>query len=421
MTEDVLIRAEHVSKKFCRSMRRSLWYGLKDVGSALVPWSDPTKGGLRSVDDFPELRRDEFMAVKDVSFELRRGQCLGLIGHNGAGKSTLLKILNGLIPPDGGRITAKGRVAALIELSAGFNPVLTGRENIYSEASLLGFSRSETDAKFDRIVDFAEMSEFLDMPVQNYSSGMRVRLGFAVAAQMEPDIFLIDEILAVGDVAFRFKCLNAISELMRSAAVIFVSHTMTQIFRLCSELIVLDHGAVTFQGTDLAEGVSRYLSLFKEAPEGVFGSGEVSVESVTATSGNDTVALGNTLRIQYGSGITLAATLEARSGITEGRVQFVFWNAEMLPVMDVMADELSGYSVNFSGSSAIRVTAVVPRIELNGGKYTMSVIASSQDNSRTYCRYDNAVYLHVDAKSASGAHVLSIADWEYGNISESQP
>ena len=146
----------------------------------------------------PNLRKDEFWAVRDVSFEVRRGECLGLIGHNGAGKSTLLKMLNSLNRPDSGRITMRGRVGALIELNAGFNPILTGRENIYNQAALLGFSKKETDAKFDAIVDFSEIEEFLDMPVQNYSSGMRVRLGFAVAAQMEPDILLIDEVLAVG-------------------------------------------------------------------------------------------------------------------------------------------------------------------------------------------------------------------------------
>jgi ABC-type polysaccharide/polyol phosphate transport system, ATPase component len=217
MSADVLVDAEDVSKKFCRSLHRSLWYGITDVGSALLPHrrhrheSNPVARPM-----LPPLRRDEFWAVRNVSFQLRRGECLGVIGHNGAGKSTLLKLLNGLIAPDGGRITTRGRVAALIELNAGFNPILTGRENIYTEAALLGFSKEETDAKFDAIVEFAEIGDFLDMTVQNYSSGMRVRLGFAVAAQMEPDVLIIDEVLAVGDVAFRFKCLNRIGELMHS-------------------------------------------------------------------------------------------------------------------------------------------------------------------------------------------------------------
>lgn len=421
MSEDTLVVAEHVSKKFCRSLKRSLWYGVRDVAGALVPWSradgHASHGQVALVHaQRPPLRRDEFWAVEDVSFELKRGECLGLIGHNGAGKSTLLKILNGLIPPDGGRITTRGRVAALIELNAGFNPILSGRENIYNQAALVGFSRAETEAKFDKIVDFAEIGDFLDMPVQNYSSGMRVRLGFAVAAQMEPDVLIIDEVLAVGDVAFRFKCLNAIGELMRSAAVIFVSHTMPQVFRLCNEVIVMDHGSVTYQGRNVAEGVALYLSLFKESPETVTGSGQVRVTDVRVESRDSAVDLGETLRIPFGAGITLRARLDVSPGIRRARVQFLLWNAEMLPIMDVMADELAGYAFDVPPSGVVEVTAVIPRTELNGGKYTLSVIAASPDYALTYCRHDNAAYVQVDAGSASGAQILSIADW---TVSES--
>jgi lipopolysaccharide transport system ATP-binding protein len=215
--DEVLVNAEHVSKKFCRSLRRSLWYGAQDVAGALVPWkrNRTRPSSARGNGSMPDLRPDEFWAVQDVSFEVRRGQCLGLVGHNGAGKSTLLKILNGLIRPDAGVITIRGRVGALIELNAGFNPILSGRENIFTEAALLGFSKEEVAARFDDIVAFAELEEFIDMPVQNYSSGMRVRLGFSIAAQMEPDVLLIDEVLAVGDVGFRAKCLSSVIQCRR--------------------------------------------------------------------------------------------------------------------------------------------------------------------------------------------------------------
>lgn len=414
MSEDTLVLAEHVSKKFCRSLKRSLWYGVRDVAGALVPWasSEGQASRLAGADGRrATLRRDEFWAIENVSFELKRGECLGLIGHNGAGKSTLLKVLNGLIPPDGGRITTRGRVAALIELNAGFNPILSGRENIYNQSALVGFSRAETDAKFEKIVDFAEIGEFLDMPVQNYSSGMRVRLGFAVAAQMEPDVLIIDEVLAVGDVAFRFKCLNAIGELMRSAAVIFVSHTMPQVFRLCNEVIVMDHGAVTYQGRNVAEGVAVYLSLFKESPETVTGSGQVLVTDVAVASGNSATDSGGTLKIPFGAGLTFRATLRVDPEIKRARVQFLLWNAEMLPVMDVMAEDLAGYAFDVPPSGLVDVKAVIPRTEINGGKYTLSVIAASPDYAVTYCRHDNAAYVQVDAGSASGAQILSIADW----------
>ena len=181
---------------------------MKDLGSELIGRSNSHK----------DLRKDEFWAVQDVSFELRRGECLGLIGPNGSGKSTLLKMLNGLIKPDKGKITMRGRVGALIELGAGFNPILTGRENVYINGSVLGFNEKEISDKFESILEFADIGEFIDTPVQNYSSGMRVRLGFAVAAHMEPDVLLIDEVLAVGDMGFVIKCLNKMKSIMQKCS-----------------------------------------------------------------------------------------------------------------------------------------------------------------------------------------------------------
>ena len=315
------------------------------------------------------------------------------------------------MPPDAGRITVRGRVAALIELNAGFNPILSGRENIYNEAALLGFTAAETRAKFDSIVEFAEIGDFLDMPVQNYSSGMRVRLGFAVAIHMDPDILLIDEVLAVGDVAFRFKCLNAIGELMKSCAVIFVSHAMPQIFRLCTDLIVLDHGTVTYQGTNIAEGVAIYLSLFRESPASVTGSGEASVTSLAVQTARDSATLAGTLQASHGDSLTLTATLDVVPSIGQTRVQFLLWNAEMLPVIDVLCETLDGYALDVPDSGIVSVEARIPKLEINGGKYSISVIAASLDYSRIYCRHDNAAYLEVTAASASGAHVLSVAEW----------
>jgi len=414
MTHDTLVSVEYVSKKFCRSLKRSLWYGARDVASALSPFSrekSEPAGERLSVPERKPLRPDEFWALDDVSFQLRRGECLGLIGHNGAGKSTLLKILNGLVPPDEGRIMMRGRVAALIELNAGFNPILTGRENIYNQAALLGFTQQEVKQKFDRIVEFAEIGDFLDMPVQNYSSGMRVRLGFAVSAQLEPDILIIDEVLAVGDVAFRFKCLNAISELMKNAAVIFVSHSMPQIFRICSEVIVLDHGRVVYHDTNVADGVSRYLSLYNNADGAVFGSGEVKVESLGLESGESKASMSETLSLPYGAELKLSARIRSSPEFGDARLQFLFWNAEMLPVLDVISDDLSGYLVPSSPSGISEVTAYLPRLELNSGKYNLSVIAVNGDQSRVLCRHDNAAYLQVDAATASGAHSLSVAEW----------
>ncbi len=206
MEKETLVIVEHVAKKFCRDLKTSLWYGMKDLGSEFL---------AHKPNDDIQLRPKEFWAVKDINFELKRGECLGLIGRNGAGKSTLLKILNGLIKPDKGRIEMRGRIGALIELGSGFNPILTGRENIYNNGSVLGLNKKEIDAVLDEIIDFSEIEKFIDTPVQYYSSGMKVRLGFSVAAHMKPDVLILDEVLAVGDSGFKIKSFNKINSIMR--------------------------------------------------------------------------------------------------------------------------------------------------------------------------------------------------------------
>lgn len=250
---EVLIKVENVSKKFSKDLKTSLKYGFSDAFKQITGIKHKTN-----------LRPTEFWAVSDISFEVRRGESIGLLGHNGAGKSTLLKMLNGLIKPDTGRIEMRGKVGALIELGAGFNPVLTGRENIYINAAVLGFSRKEIQAKFDDIVEFAEIGEFIDTPVQNYSSGMKVRLGFAIAAQMEPDVLIIDEVLAVGDTGFKIKCFNRIAELKEKSAVIFVSHSMPQVSRICNKAILMNKGQMKYFGSNMTEAVEKYYSLFNK-------------------------------------------------------------------------------------------------------------------------------------------------------------
>jgi lipopolysaccharide transport system ATP-binding protein len=247
MDSEVLIGAEGASKKFCRSLKKSLWYGVKDIGAEVLGAS-----GARQ-----RLRAGEFWAVDDVSFEVRRGECLGVVGRNGAGKTTLLRLLNGLIRPDKGQITMRGRVGALIALGAGFNPILTGRENIYVNGAVLGLSKREITARLDDIVDFADLGEFIDTPVQYYSSGMHVRLGFAVATSLSPDILLLDEVLAVGDTAFRGKCFKRIGEIISSTAVVFISHNEAQVLRICNRAIVLESGRPSFYG-DTAEALRLY-------------------------------------------------------------------------------------------------------------------------------------------------------------------
>src|SRR5690606_16318695 len=267
---EVLVQVQHLSKKFCKDLKTSLWYGVKDLAS-----------GLSGNRNDRQLRPKEFWAVKDISFELRRGECLGLIGHNGAGKSTLLKILNGLINPDAGKVTIKGKIGALIELGAGFNPILSGRENIYNNGAILGFTRKEINEKIEEIIDFAEIREFIDMPVQNYSSGMKVRLGFAVAAQMQPDVLIIDEVLAVGDLGFVLKCFKTIDTILPKTAIVFVSHSMPMVSRICSQIILMEKGVAKYNGPDVSKAIDLYYTRFTNNESNIiFTDGSIELQAV---------------------------------------------------------------------------------------------------------------------------------------------
>ena len=193
MKQQAILSVAHVSKKYAQQLRRSLWYGARDIARELVPFGS---------NESP-LRPGEFWALDDVSFELERGSSLAVVGGNGAGKSTLLKILYGLLKPDRGEVRVRGRMEALLELGTGFNPLLSGRENVGVGAALHGFDGRQTSALLERVIDFAELGEFIDAPLQAYSTGMKTRLAYALSANLEPDVLLVDEVLAVGDVAFQ--------------------------------------------------------------------------------------------------------------------------------------------------------------------------------------------------------------------------
>jgi len=238
MTDEVLVEADNVGKKYCRRLKRSLFYGVEDIARDIAGIDGERKG----------LRKHEFWANDGISFQVRRGECLGLVGRNGAGKTTLLKMINGLVRPDRGRITVRGRVGALIALGAGFNPILTGRENVRINGTVLGLSKREVEAKMDDIVEFSEIGDFIDAPLHSYSSGMVVRLGFSVATALDPDVLILDEVLAVGDIAFHSKCYRRIGEILPKTAVIFVSHQLGNVARICNRCMVLGDGRVQKEG-----------------------------------------------------------------------------------------------------------------------------------------------------------------------------
>jgi ABC-2 type transport system ATP-binding protein len=201
---------------------------------------------------------ETFRALSDVSFTVEQGESIGLMGLNGSGKSTLLSLINGVMQPDGGRVLTRGRIAGLIAKGAGFHPQLTGRENLYLNAAIMGLSEAETDAKFDEIVEFADIGRFLDVPVSHYSSGMYSRLGFSVAVHVDADIFLADEVLAVGDRPFKKKCMVKMQEIRQQGTTIFyVSHAAASVRTMCDRVLVLENGRLGFDG-DTAEGI-KYL------------------------------------------------------------------------------------------------------------------------------------------------------------------
>ncbi len=387
MNSESLIQVESVSKKFCRSLKRSLLYGVQDIGAEML-------GRTRK----PGLREDEFWAVDGVNFELRRGECLGLIGHNGAGKSTLLKMLNGLIKPDKGRIAMKGRVGALIELGTGFNPVLTGRENIYNNGAVLGFTQKEINEKFDSIVDFAEVGDFLDTPVQNYSSGMKVRLGFGVAAHMEPDILLIDEVLAVGDIRFTLKSFNLIDRLVERCCVIFVSHSMQNISRMCNQILLMDHGHEKYIGANVSEGIDKYYqSLGEKRLDYIHADADFNLFKVTINNTDEELPL-----IKRLDDLQITFDIEVNSIFEDSVSSVVLFDHGQKPVgVCINEKPISHVGKVLSrenGKTRIVLSVKIPRINLSKGIYYLTFTLSETTVSKPVARLNNIKAFQVTSK-----------------------
>lgn len=359
---DTLIRVENVSKKFCRSLRKSLWYGMQDLGNELI-------GGQRG--GYGELRSGEFWAVKEVGFELRRGECLGLVGHNGAGKTTLLRMLNGLIKPDTGRIEMYGQVGALIALGAGFNPILTGRENIYINGAVLGLGSQEVAQKINAIIEFADIGEFIDAPVQTYSSGMSVRLGFAVAAiLLEPDILVLDEVLAVGDIGFTIKCLNLVREIARNSAVVLVSHNMQYISSFCTRVMVLERGKILLDSLNPAEGIDRYFCMVEHSIQ-ISGTGEAKVKSI------DLLVDGSTLidiepTIMQGTPVQARLSIDLYRARSNATICLYIMDEAMSPIICMPVCNADGELSHFQ-TGEVRIGLLLGPLELATGKYSFVV------------------------------------------------
>lgn len=291
---EIAVTVDHIWKKFHRGERND---SLRDLIPSLV-------GGFVRKRPASELRTGDFWALQDVSFNARRGEAVGIVGHNGAGKSTLLKVLTRLLRPTAGTYATRGRVGALIEVTAGFHPDLTGRENVYLNGAILGMRKVEIDRRFDQIVEFSGIGQFIDTPVKRYSSGMNARLGFSVAAHLEPDILIVDEVLSVGDYTFQGKCVRWMREILNNGTtVIFVSHNMDAVLSLCNSAVLLKQGRMLACGPT-SDVISEY-----------YKSGGEFSPPIRPDRGARTIAFDSTLGtrgiVQPGERVTFAHTFSA--------------------------------------------------------------------------------------------------------------
>jgi lipopolysaccharide transport system ATP-binding protein len=357
-----ILEVQNISKKFLIQHQQLPYLSFRDKLSGLFS---------------PKEATEEFWALRDISFDVQPGESIGIIGRNGAGKSTLLKILSRITPPTTGRITVRGRIASLLEVGTGFHQELTGRENIFMNGSILGMKHAEIKAKFDEIVDFSGTEKFLDTPLKHYSSGMQLRLAFAVAAHLEPEILIIDEVLAVGDAEFQKKCLGKMEDVTRSGkTILFVSHNMTAVSGLCQKGLLLVNGAVSYAG-QIDQVLSKYLSVVDQLASS-------SLLSRKDREGNGAIRFSDVQMINERG--------EEVKGISSGHtVAFRFWylcneNYKGSSLrMDVgMNDNLNnrvawfsteltpGFNGNFSGEKGY-IDLKIADFPFNEGKYSFTV------------------------------------------------
>ncbi|HET6979221.1 MAG TPA: ABC transporter ATP-binding protein [Pyrinomonadaceae bacterium] len=341
-------------------------------------------------------RKTDFWAVRDVDFEVRRGEALGIIGHNGAGKSTILKLLSNITTPTSGEITINGRLAALIEVGSGFHPELSGRENIYLNGSILGMTRREITKKLDGIIDFAGVREFIDTPVKRYSSGMYVRLGFSIAAHLDPDILLLDEVLAVGDAAFQAKCLDRIKELeKRGTTIVFISHDLGAVERLCDRVLLMKRGQVVKSGP-AAEIVAAYQSdatLSSESVE-VHKKGETNEIEIQTLSFCDDLGVSRPV-FKTGEPLRARIAFNANETVKDAVFWLLLFTADG-QIHCELTTELSGEQISVKPGSGV-VEFRTKQLGLQPGIYFTSVHVKKR-NARDVINYQyKSTMLRVDS------------------------
>jgi len=381
---DVVIRVENLGKRYTLTHAesgRGRHYSYRRFSDVLMKAiKAPAERLLKGRTE--RQPHQDFWALKNISFEVNRGDVLGIIGRNGAGKSTLLKILSRITDPSEGRIEIDGHVASLLEVGTGFHPELTGRENIFLNGAILGMPRLEIKRKFDEIVAFAEIDKFLDMPVKHYSSGMYVRLAFSVAAHLEPDILVVDEVLAVGDAAFQKKCLGKMERVAAQdgRTVLFVSHQMQAVNALCTRAILLTAGLINREGP--AGAVIDYYNRLVSGNDSI--SGERRWSESDPASGNDEIRLRRVATVTQKGGTSGTmeisesfelqieyANLSASEGVI---VSLYVYSADGTVVMESLSAEVPGWEAQDSKPGVYKTTCLFPENLLNQGTFTIRLV-----------------------------------------------
>jgi lipopolysaccharide transport system ATP-binding protein len=413
---DSVIAVENLSKRYLvghRSAQRECHPTLRDViareaGNFVRKAVDVVRG--RQIVQGDEV--EEFWALKDVSFEVKQGEVLGIIGRNGAGKSTLLKIFSRITEPTEGKIQLKGRVSSLLEVGTGFHAELTGRENIFLNGAILGMTREEILKKFDEIVAFAEIAQFLDTPVKRYSSGMYVRLAFAVAAHLEPEILIVDEVLAVGDASFQEKCLGKMKDVAAGGrTVLFVSHNMNAVLQLTSRAILLSHGTVDYVGDPVA-AVERYSKREHEVGKTEFdvrnskrhfqGTGDIVIQSLQF----------DRLLPSFGflEPIDFIVRLRAQRDVKRMRISMTIFTADGSPVGSCFSPETAGLAAHVEEE----VHVVMSEVRLAPGSYFCAVSVGRGNHHTTNVDYDvvtEVLFFEVQPEETEHG---SMASWTRG-------
>ena len=356
---------------------------------------------------------ESFWALRDISFSVPRGGAVGVIGRNGAGKSTLLKLLAGITAPTRGRIVIHGTIAALIEVGSGFHPELTGRENVFLSGAILGMRRREIAAKLESIVEFAGVGGFIDTPVKWYSSGMYVRLGFAVAAHLESDILLVDEVLAVGDAEFQVKCLQRIQELRdRGITSLFISHDLTAVERLCDSAILLDRGTIAATGApeDVVATYHRRLALWDP------GSGETTMDSPRSGVAITNVSLRspdepNAVAFRTGAPLTIAVRYAAARAIENVEFEVRYYSADGKTRIAAprTGEGLEALEVRPPGGV---VEFHCPALPLNRGSYSIGAVVRDMASSKTLAWWDGETRLYVSSGPSTDAQLYIQHSWK---------